>query len=127
MVAGVEGGEGRSHGGVAPRLIAHRNLSKICLPRGHRHSLLGQYPLRVVILDPSLVAQDFIVGRFQNRARSFVKCWLRATANNAGGTGTIMDIERLAGAVLKRLLVSLAIFAVGFVSVGDPVYSLAPS
>ena len=37
--------------------------------------------------------------------------------DSPAGTRTIMDIKLLAGALLKRLLVSLAIFAVGFVLV----------
>ena len=47
----------------------------------------------------------------------------RKSLLNFGGGGIlralapIMDMQLLAGAVLKRLLVSLAIFAVGFVSV----------
>ncbi len=36
---------------------------------------------------------------------------------NYPATRTMMDMQLLASAVLKRLLVSLAIFAVGFVSV----------
>ena len=34
-----------------------------------------------------------------------------------GGTRAMMDMRLLAGAVLKRLLFSLAVFAIGFVSV----------